>query len=124
MKPLCFIDLCGSEWSGRLFSCMPRGSHMLLAGNVEGADLKILSKEFYMHNKKIRGFDFESYVMFEVDDERRKHLFEIIQDDINSGGEYFGSEIAQEFKLDEWQQALNSVENVQEGKRILLDINA
>lgn len=97
---------------------------MLLAGNVEGADLKISSKEFYMHNKKIRGFDFESYVMFEVDDERRKHLFEIIQDDINSGGEYFGSEIAQEFKLDEWQQALNSVENVQEGKRILLDINA
>jgi hypothetical protein len=35
-----------------------------------------------------------------------------------------GSEIAQEFKLDEWQQALNSVENHQEGKRILLDINA
>ena len=100
MKPSCFIDLCGSEWSGRLFSCMPRGSHMLLAGNVEGADLKISSTEFVMHNKKIRGFDLESYVRDELDEEGRKHLFKIIQDDINSGGEYFGSEIGQEFKLD------------------------
>jgi hypothetical protein len=100
MKPFCFIDLCGSEWSGRLFSCMPRGSHMLLAGNVEGADLKISSTEFVMHNKKIRGFDLESYVRDELDEEGRKHLFKIIQDDINSGGEYFGSEIGQEFKLD------------------------
>ena len=100
MKPLCFIDLCGSEWSGRLFTCMPRGSHMLLAGNVEGADLKISSTEFVMHNKKIRGFDLESYVRDELDEEGRKHLFKIIQDDINSGGEYFGSEIGQEFKLD------------------------
>lgn len=60
MKPFCFIDLCGSEWSGKLFSCMPRGSHMLLAGNVEGAELKISTKEFYMHNKEIRGFDLET----------------------------------------------------------------
>ncbi len=75
MKPLSLIDLCGSEWSGRLFSCMPPGSHLLLAGNVEGADLKISSKEFYMHNKKIRGFDLESYVRDELDEERRKHLF-------------------------------------------------
>ena len=75
MKPLWFIDLYGCEWSGRLFSCMPRGSNMLLAGNVEGVDLKISSKEFYMHNKKIRGFDFESYVMYELDEERIKHLF-------------------------------------------------
>ena len=96
---------------------------MILLGNVEGADLKIPSKEFYLHNKRIRGFNLLDYVTEELDDERRKQLFSIIEEDINSGGKYFGSDVGKIFKFNEWQQALNSVENLEEGKRILLDIN-
>ena len=45
---------------------------MILLGNVEGADLKISTKEFYMHNKRIRGFNLPDYVSEELDEERRK----------------------------------------------------
>jgi hypothetical protein len=124
MKPQYFFDCCGSVWSGRLFSCLPANSNMVLIGNIEGDDMKINSKEFYLHNKRIRGFNLHQYLTEEMDKERWQHLLQIIRDDINSGGEYFGSEIGQEFKLDQWQQALNSVDNLTEGKRILLDINA
>jgi hypothetical protein len=74
MNPLYFLDCCGSEWSGRLFSCMPSNSHMILIGNVEGEDMKLNSKEFYMHNKRIRGFNLHSYVQEELEEDRRKHL--------------------------------------------------
>jgi hypothetical protein len=48
---------------------------MILLGNFKGADLKISTKEFYMHNKRIRGFNLIDYFSEELDDERRKNLF-------------------------------------------------
>ena len=75
LRPEYFLDCCGSVWSGRLFSCMPKNSHMILLGNVEGADLKIPTKEFYLHNKRIRGFNLITYFAEELDEERRKQLF-------------------------------------------------
>ena len=54
---------------------------MILFGNVEGADLKISTKEFFMHNKRIRGFNLPDYVSEELDEERRKvlhHLYYLL----------------------------------------------
>lgn len=76
-----------------------------------------------MHNKLIRGFNLEHYVREELTEERRKFFYKIIQDDINSGGEFFGvKKIAREFRLEDWQSALEQFDKLQEKGRIVLDI--
>lgn len=95
---------------------------MILLGNISNASLKLSTTEFFMHNKRIRGFNMPSYFRHELSEERRKQLFGIIQDDINEGGKYFGATIAKEFKFDEFNQALESVEQVMEKGKVLLCI--
>ena len=91
-------------------------------GNLAGADLKLCTTEFFMHNKRIRGFNLENYVAKELSDENRRHYFKIIQDDINSGGEIFGTTVAKEFRLDEWNKAIDSVEECMHEGKVLLTI--
>lgn len=105
-KPMFLIDLVGSEKSGTLFEQMPANSEMIVLGNISNASLKLSTTEFFMHNKRIRGFNVISYIRDEMKDERRRDLMKIIEDDINSGGEYFGASIAKEFRLEDWNQAL------------------
>ena len=125
LKPKFLVDVCGSEWSGLLFERMPAFSVMILLGDLANQKLRLNTTEFYMHNKLIRGFNLDHYFREELTEERRKFFFKIIQDDINSGGEFFGNKnISGQYKLNEWQNALDEVEKLQyKGKgRIILDI--
>jgi NADPH:quinone reductase-like Zn-dependent oxidoreductase len=123
LKPKFLVDVCGSDWSGLLFERMPAYSVMILLGDLANQKLRLNTTEFFMHNKLIRGFNLEHYVREELTEERRKFFFKIIQEDINSGGEFFGNKnIAKEFKLSEWQNAFDQVEQLSQKGRILLDI--
>jgi NADPH:quinone reductase-like Zn-dependent oxidoreductase len=114
-KPLVLIDLVGSERSGSLFERMPANSEMIVVGNLSNERLKLSTTEFFMHNKRLRGFNFERFLTEEVSEERRRELLKIIEDDINSGGEYFGLKEFKEFRLEDWNKAL------QEKGRVLID---
>lgn len=114
-KPNFLIDTVGGEMSGKLFSWMPSQSEMILVGNLSSQDMSLCTTEFFIHNKRIRGFNLEDYLRDEVSDDNRifnftynrKRFFQIIQDDINSGGKIFGATIAKEMNLDQWNEALN-----------------
>ena len=121
-NPSFLIDAVGSELSGCLFEKMRPGSEMILLGNLSNACLKLSTTEFFMHNKRLRGFNLQSYFRDELSADRRKQLFQIIQDDINAGGEYFGAAIAREFKFDEFNKALDTVEQVMDRGKVLLCI--
>ena len=54
--------------------------------------------------------------------DRRKQFFKIIQDDINAGGKLFGTKIAKEFRLEDWNQALESVDKYADQGKVLLSI--
>jgi NADPH:quinone reductase-like Zn-dependent oxidoreductase len=123
LQPRFLIDVCGSDWSGLLFERMPAYSVMILLGDLANKKLSINATEFFMHNKLIRGFNLEHYFREELTEDRRKQFYQIIQEDINEGGEYFGNKnIAREFKLDEWKTAIDQVEQLQDKGRIVLDI--
>jgi len=123
LKPRFLIDVCGSDWSGLLFERMPPYSVMILLGDLANKKLSINATEFFMHNKLIRGFNMEHYWREELAEDRRKHFYQIIQDDINSGGEFFGNKnIAREFKLEEWKTAIDQVKPLEVKGRIILNI--
>ena len=121
-KPRFLVDAVGGEMSGRIFEKMPMCSEMILLGNLSNESLKLNATEFFMHSKRIRGFNLEDYFYRELPEDRRKHFVEIIQDDFNkNSGELFGKvSIAKELKFDEWQQALQMVESLQDQGKILL----
>ena len=68
-----------------------------------------------MHNKKIRGFNLDSYIREELTAERRRKLMDIIEEDINAGGRYFGAKIGKEFSLNDWRNAVDQVEQFEGG---------
>jgi len=96
---------------------------MILLGNLSNADLKICTSDFFMSNKRIRGFNLVYYLRDEVSEERRRQIYKIVEDDINAGGEYFGAKIAKEFKLEDYSQALDQVEQLQDEGKVLLSIS-
>jgi hypothetical protein len=82
--------------------------------------MKLNTTEFFVHNKKIWGFNLESYLREELSDDRRREFMKCIQDDINSGGKLFGAKVAREMELQEWNKAIEQVDQVcQEGKILL-----
>lgn len=105
LKPLYLLDLVGSEASGSLFEQMAANSELLVVGNLSNASLKLSTTEFFMHNKGVRGFNFEHH-MNQLEPQRRKELMRIVEEDINSGGEYFGIRNCKEYRVEDWDQAL------------------
>jgi len=79
---------------------MPSKSEMILVGNLASQDMKLCTTEFFMHNKKICGFNLERYLIEEINDDRRNEFKKLVQDDINAGGKLFGTTIAKEMSLD------------------------
>ena len=96
---------------------------MILLGNLSNQCLKLNPTEFFMHNKRIRGFNLTDYVRRELSEERRKQLIGIIEEDINAGGEFFGAKIAKEFRFaEDWGKALEQVEQLQDEGKVLLSM--
>lgn len=87
------IDTIGGD-SGRLYSWMPERSEIILLGNLSNEDVKFNTTEFFMHEKKICGFNLDIYMREKLDENKRKDFMKFIQDDINSGGKYFNVNIA------------------------------
>lgn len=63
-----------------------------------------------MHGKKICGFALTRYIQEELPKEKFNEFKKWISEDINSGGKLFGTKIAKEMKLEEWNKALDQVE--------------
>ena len=104
------IDTVGGDQSGRIFERMPANSEMVFLGNLSKDEyLKFNATEFFLHNKKLRGFNLEEYMKEELSEMRRIEFFKILAEDFKSGGKYFGdNNIVKEFKLEQWQTALSS----------------
>ena len=84
---------------------MPANSELIVVGNLSNASLKLSTTEFFMHNKRVRGFNFEQH-MGQLEAETRRELMRIVEEDINAGGEYFGIRDCKEYPVEDWDQAL------------------
>lgn len=103
---------------------MPASSEMILLGNLSNKNLNLNATEFFMHNKRIRGFNLTDYVRCELSEERRKQLIGIIQEDISAGGKFFGAKVAKEFRFaEDWSKALDQVERLQNQGKVLLSMS-
>ena len=110
----------GGELPGRILDKLPAKAEMILIGNLSEKDLVIPCSNFYFGSKKIRGFFFDRYLRDELDDDTRHKFFHDIALDLKNGGQLFGTKVAKEMKLEEWDQALNQIsDKSQEGKIIL-----
>lgn len=86
---------------------MPDKSEMLAVGNVSSSSINLSTTDFFMHSKKISGFNLIKYMREDLSTDKKKQFFKFIQDDINSGGKMFSTMIAKEMKLEEWSKALD-----------------
>jgi hypothetical protein len=71
-KTKCFIDTLGGDLSGRIFSMMPDGSEMIALGNITCSNLNLETTEFYMHSKKVMGFNLIKYMREELSADKKK----------------------------------------------------
>jgi len=91
---------------------LPLKSEMLILGSLSQKDLVLPASCFYFESKHIRGFFLERFIKEELNDQEYKNFCGIIADDLKNGGKIFGTKCAKEMKLEEWNQALNQIDNV------------
>ncbi|CDW72789.1 zinc-binding dehydrogenase family protein [Stylonychia lemnae] len=119
-EKIVYISMQGGDLPGKILDRLPAKSEMILIGNLAEKDLVVPCSNFYYDSKKIRGFFFDRYLREELDDETEHKFFHIIAQDLKNGGMIFGTKVAKEMKLEEWDQALNQIsDKSQEGKIIL-----
>ncbi len=92
---------------------MPPNSEMILMGNLSNASLTLSTTEFFMHNKRIRGFNLEDHLRDEISEERRHLFFKIVQDDFNHGGKIFNCDVAKQYRFEEYGKAIDEVDKSQ-----------
>jgi hypothetical protein len=96
---------------------------MILIGNLAEKDLKIPCQNFYFDSKKIRGFFLERFLREELDEDTQHKFFHQIAEDLRSGGQIFGTKIAKEMRLEEWDQALKQIDDKNLEGKIILSCN-
>lgn len=110
----------GGDLPGRILQCLPQCSQMLVLGSLSQKNLVLPANCFYFQSKNIRGFFLERFMREELSQQEYKDFCRIIADDLKNGGKIFGTKVAKEMKLEEWNQALNQMDSVsKEGKIIL-----
>ena len=97
-----YISMLGGEIPGKILQYLPVKSEMVILGNLSRKDLVLPASSFFFQSKKIRGFFLERFIEEELTEQEYKSFCTQIAQDINSGGKCFGTKIAKEMKLDEW----------------------
>jgi hypothetical protein len=113
----------GGDMPGRILDRLPIKSDMIIIGNLAEQDLKLSCSNFYFDSKRIRGFFLLRFLREELDDDTRHKFFHFIAEDLKNGGKIFGTKIAKEMRLEEWDQALKSIDDKNLQGKIILSCN-
>ena len=113
----------GGDFPGKILTKLPAKSEMIILGNLTEEELKIPAQNFFFESKRIRGFFLERYLREELDEETQHKFFHRIAEDMKSGGNVFGTNVAKEMKLEEWDTALKQIDDKNLQGKIILRCN-
>jgi NADPH:quinone reductase-like Zn-dependent oxidoreductase len=120
VKPSLYITCQGGGLPSRIIDLMPDNSTMCCLGNINNEQLSgYSSTDFIFKGKSIIGFQlFNS--LAEKSDEQKKEIISSVIESLSKGENYYQTEIAGEFKFDQWEVSRESYEkNMSKGKIIL-----
>jgi NADPH2:quinone reductase len=118
-KPTVFFDAIGGVFSSKVLSLMPNNSTMYVYGNLSGEAIHYDASNLIFKGHNISNFFIWAWIN-SLTVEEKSHWFGIIVDDINSGGEVFGTKILRSFGLRDFKEAMKfAKDHASSGKVIL-----
>jgi NADPH2:quinone reductase len=109
----------GGDIPGRVLGKMPRFASVFVFG-AQGMDyFKYKPGNFIFSQHSVCGFWLGSWMETLTDEERNK-WFNVIVDDLSSGGEVFGSTILETYPLNDFQAAIDESHKVASQGKIIL----
>jgi NADPH:quinone reductase len=118
-KPTAFFDAIGGKFPSKVLSLMPNNSTMYVYGNLSGEPIYYDATNLIFKGHNISHFFVWAWIN-NLSAEDKSKWFGCIVDDINSGGEIFGTKISKSFPLSEFEEGMRyAKEHASEGKVIL-----
>ena len=118
-KPTVFFDAIGGLFPSKVLSLMPNFSTMYVYGNLSGEAIQYEATNLIFKSHNISNFFLLAWIN-SLSPEEKSKWFGLIVEDINQGGEIFGTKISKKFKLTDFMTAMeHSKEHASEGKVIL-----
>ena len=118
-QPTVFFDAIGGSFPSQVLSLMPKYSTMYVYGNLSGEPIQYEAGNLIFKGHNISNFFIWAWID-RLSPEEKSKWFGSIVDDINSGGEVFGSKISKTFKLGDFETAMKyAKEHASSGKVIL-----
>ena len=116
LEPTIFFDAIGGDITGQVLDCMPFKSTAYVYGLLSNKPISYSPGKMIHFEKTISYFWLGPWLTKISLEEKIKWISEVIED-INSGGEIFGSKVYQTFPLSKFEEALKAaVEHASEGK--------
>lgn len=78
---------------------------MVVVGNLTGQKLLLNSGDILFNDKSVVGFYLSKWISV-VGPEEAQRAFKAVSDDLRDGGKIFGTQIAREFQLSQFKEAL------------------
>lgn len=118
-KPTAFFDAIGGSFPSKVLSLMPNFSTMYVYGNLSGEAIQYDATNLIFKGHNISNFFVWNWINT-LTPEEKSHWFGTIVEDINAGGELFGTKISKKFPLAEFQEAMSHAkEHGSKGKVLL-----
>ena len=118
-KPTVFFDAIGGSFPSKVLSLMPNFSTMYVYGNLSGEAIQYEATNLIFKGHNISNFFIVAWIN-SLSEEEKSNWFGQIVDDINSGGETFGTKISKKFPINDYNEAMEyAKEHASEGKVIL-----
>lgn len=120
LKPSLYITCLGGAFPSRIIDLMPDDSVMCCLSNINNEPLSgYSSMDFIFKGKTIIGFQLFNYLQERNDDEKRKIFYSVVES-ISEGEEFYHTDIVEEFKFENWEEAKEKYEkDMSKGKIIL-----
>lgn len=118
-KPTAYFDAIGGSFPSKVLSLMPNFSTMYVYGNLSGEQINYDPTNLIFKGHNISNFFVWNWINM-LTPEEKSHWFGIIVEDINAGGELFGTKISKKYALNDFQEAMtHAKEHASEGKVLL-----
>jgi len=120
LQPKAFFDCVAGALTGKILNLLPYGSTAYVYGALsKGAVGEIGVAQYIFQGKTITGFWLSAWLKSLTEEDKIKSSGFVVSD-LSAGGEIFGTHVAKEYALDDWQQAVKeSLTNASEGKVII-----
>jgi NADPH:quinone reductase len=120
IKPSLYITCLGGGFPSRIIDLMPNDSVMCCLGNITNEALSgYSSMDFIFKGKSIIGFQLFNYLKDRNEEEKRK-IFDSVIESLSKGEEFYTTDIVEEFKFEQWEEARQKYEkDMSKGKIIL-----